>query len=97
MKLPVLVSAALLVAASGAALADEKPVPLKPGPGQDVVGANCGACHSLDYIRTNAPFMTGKVWEAEVSKMINVFGAPIDPANAKTIIEYLSKTYGAPG
>jgi sulfite dehydrogenase (cytochrome) subunit B len=96
MKLPGLVVAALLAAAPATALAEEKPVPLKPGPGQDVVGANCGACHSLDYIRTNAPFMTGKVWEAEVSKMIKVFGAPIEPADAKTIIEYLTKTYGTP-
>jgi sulfite dehydrogenase (cytochrome) subunit B len=72
-------------------------VPLKPGPGQDVVDANCGACHSLDYIRTNAPFMTGKVWDAEVTKMIKVFGAPIEPADAKTIIEYLSTAYGTPG
>jgi sulfite dehydrogenase (cytochrome) subunit B len=97
MKLPAFVAAALLAAASATALAEEKPVPLKPGPGQDVVDANCGACHSLDYIRTNAPFMTGKVWEAEVSKMIKVFGAPIEPADAKTIIEYLTKSYGTPG
>jgi mono/diheme cytochrome c family protein len=97
MKLPALAAAAFLVVVSGIAWADEKPVPLKPGPGQDVVDANCGACHSLDYIRTNAPFMTGKVWEAEVSKMIKVFGAPIEPADAKTIIDYLSKTYGSPG
>jgi sulfite dehydrogenase (cytochrome) subunit B len=40
--------------------------------------------------------MTAKVWEAEVAKMINAFGAPIDPADAKTVVEYLSKTYGAP-
>jgi hypothetical protein len=97
MKLPALVAAALLAAASAGALAEEKPVPLKPGPGQDVVDANCGACHSLDYIRTNAPFMTGKVWDAEVTKMIKAFGAPIEPADAKTIIEYLTKAYGAPG
>jgi sulfite dehydrogenase (cytochrome) subunit B len=90
-------AAALLAAASGAALADEKSVPLRPGPGQDVVDANCGACHSLDYIRTNAPFMTGKVWEAEVNKMIKVFGAPIEPGDAKTIIDYLSTAYGTPG
>jgi sulfite dehydrogenase (cytochrome) subunit B len=97
MKLPALLLAAVLLAAAGAALAEEKAVPLKPGPGQDVVDANCGACHSLDYIRTNAPFMTAKVWDAEVTKMIKVFGAPIEPADAKTIIDYLSKTYGTPG
>lgn len=96
MKFRTLAVAASLVAASGGVLAGEKPVPLNPGPGREIVDANCGGCHSLDYIRTNAPFMTAKVWEAEVSKMINAFGAPIEPANAKTIIEYLSSTYGAP-
>jgi mono/diheme cytochrome c family protein len=87
--------ALLLVAA--AAQAEEKTVPLKPGAGEDVVNANCNACHSLDYIRINAPFMTAKVWEAEVTKMINVFGATIEPADAKTITDYLARNYGKPG
>ena len=97
MQLPLAIAAALLVATVGIARADDKTVTLKDGPGREVVDANCGACHSLDYIRTNSPFMTGKVWEAEVSKMINAFGAPIEPADAKTIIEYLLKNYGTPG
>jgi mono/diheme cytochrome c family protein len=97
MKVPALLAAVLFAATAAAALAQEKAVPLKPGPGQDVVDANCGACHSLDYIRTNAPFMTAKVWDAEVTKMIKVYGAPIEPADAKMIIEYLSKAYGTPG
>lgn len=41
--------------------------------------------------------MTGKVWEAEVNKMIKAFGADIDPADAKTITDYLTRTYGKPG
>jgi sulfite dehydrogenase (cytochrome) subunit B len=99
MKFHFLIAAALVAAAAAgsAARADEPTVPLKPGSGEDVVAANCNACHSLDYIRTNAPFMTGKVWEAEVGKMINVFGAAIDPANAKTIVDYLARSYGKPG
>jgi cytochrome c5 len=87
----------LFLGASSMARAEEKAVPLKPGPGEDVVSANCNACHSLDYIRTNAPFMTAKVWEAEVRKMINVFGAAIEPADAKTITDYLVRNYGKPG
>ena len=92
------IAAALLAAllAAGAARADEKPVALKPGAGEDDVATNCNACHSLDYIRTNAPFMTGKVWEAEVTKMIKVFGAEIQPADAKTIIDYLARSYAKP-
>jgi mono/diheme cytochrome c family protein len=90
-------AAVLLLAAARPATAEEKEVPLKSGPGMDVVAANCNACHSLDYIGTNSPFMTGKVWEAEVAKMINAFGATIEPADAKTIIDYLTHNYGKPG
>jgi sulfite dehydrogenase (cytochrome) subunit B len=91
---PALVGAIL---AAGSARADEKAVELKPGPGEDVVAANCASCHSLDYVRTNAPFMTRKVWEAEVTKMINAFGAPIEPADVQPIVDYLARNYGSPG
>ena len=80
-----------------AAHAEEREVPLKDGPGRDLVEGHCAACHSLDYIRTNSPFMTAKVWEAEVTKMINAFGAPIEPADAKAITDYLVRNYGNPG
>jgi predicted secreted protein len=95
MKFPFLIAVALAAVAAGAAQAEEKAVPLKSGPGEDAV-VNCNACHSLDYIRTNAPFMTRKVWEAEVAKMINAFGAPIEPADAKSITDYLVRNYGKP-
>jgi mono/diheme cytochrome c family protein len=75
-------------------LAEEKPVQLKPGPGLDKVEANCGACHSLDYIRMNSPFLNSAAWDAEVTKMIKAFGAPISEADAKAIAEYLKKNYG---
>ena len=80
---------------SGAALADEKPVNLKKAPGLDKVEANCGACHSLDYILMNSPFPSAALWDAEVAKMIGAFGAPIDPADAKAIADYLKANYGS--
>jgi len=76
------------------AAADEKPVRLKQAPGLDKVEANCGACHSLDYIPMNSPFLNAAGWNAEVAKMINAFGAPIDQADAKVIADYLTKNYG---
>ncbi|HEV2545900.1 MAG TPA: cytochrome c [Stellaceae bacterium] len=91
-----LLAAAALLAAP-AAKADETAVTLKDGAGRDIVAANCGACHSLDYIQMNAPFMAEKQWEAEVVKMINAFGADIDAANAKTIVDYLTRQYGQGG
>ena len=77
------------------ALADEKPIELKKVPGLDKVEGNCGACHSLDYIQMNSPFPNAALWDAEVTKMIKAFGAPISEADAKTIADYLKKNYGS--
>jgi len=81
-----------LMAAAGAH-ADEKPVPLKEAPGQPAVEENCASCHSLDYLRTNSPFLDRKGWQAEVNKMINVFGAPVASGDVKTIVDYLAENY----
>lgn len=74
--------------------ADEFDIKLKPGAGQEVTQTQCAACHSLDYLLTNSPFPTRAVWDAEVNKMIKVFGATIEPGDAKAIIDYLAKNYG---
>ena len=89
-------SLALLLAliAAGSARAEDKPVALRAGPGKDLVEGNCAACHSLDYIPMNSRFADAKLWDAEVTKMIKVFGAPIKEADGKAIVEYLVKNYG---
>ena len=79
--------------AAFAATAQERPVELKNGPGLDQVKANCSGCHSLDYIEMNSPFLSPATWEAEVTKMINAFGAPIKPDDAKLISAYLANNY----
>jgi mono/diheme cytochrome c family protein len=73
----------------------EKPVQLKRAPGLDKVEANCDACHSLDYIQMNSPFPNAAFWDTEVTKMIKVFGAPIDDADAAAVKEYLKQNYGS--
>ena len=83
--------AAALIALPAAA---EQAITLKPGPGADKVEANCQACHSLAYIPMNSPFLNAAGWDAEVTKMIKVMGAPIDDADAKAIKDYLTKNYG---
>ena len=75
------------------AAAGEKPVQLKEAPGLDKVEGNCGGCHSLDYVVMNSPFPNAALWDAEVTKMIKVFGAPIEVTDAKIIADYLKKTY----
>ncbi|KJC45341.1 sulfite:cytochrome C oxidoreductase subunit B [Bradyrhizobium sp. LTSP849] len=66
----------------------------KPGPNLEVVQGNCSACHSADYINTQ-PLMKDKkgFWQAEVTKMIKVYGAPIDDADVGKIVDYLAATY----
>lgn len=80
---------------AGPALAQEQEIKLKPGPGLDKVEGNCGACHTLAYIAMNSVFLNAAGWDAEVSKMINAFGAPIDQDDAKAIADYLKKNYGS--
>ena len=76
------------------ARAEEPAVHLKQALGRDVIEGYCGACHSLDYIVMNSPFLNAAQWDEKVAKMIKAFGAPIDPADAKTIGAYLKKNYG---
>ena len=85
---------AVAAIAVSAALAAETPIPLKDSPGRATVENMCGGCHSLDYIRINAPFMNRQTWTAEVNKMVNAFGAPIPQNDANAIIDYLAANYG---
>ena len=96
------VTVLLLLTPLAARAADQKTIALPPdnamatlapGPGMEVARANCGLCHSTDYI-VRQPRADAKQWQAEVTKMIKVFGAPISPNNEKTIVEYLASAYG---
>jgi mono/diheme cytochrome c family protein len=73
----------------------EETATLKPGPNQDVAMNNCTACHSPDYVQTqpHGPKFKKDFWQAEVTKMIKVYGAPIDDADAAKIVDYLTATY----
>ena len=67
----------------------------KPGPNLGVVQSNCAACHSADYINSQprGPKFKKDFWQAEVTKMIKVYGAPIDDADVGKIVDYLAATY----
>jgi sulfite dehydrogenase (cytochrome) subunit B len=73
----------------------EETAAFKPGPNLDVVQNNCTACHSADYISTQPRGEKFKrdFWQAEVTKMIKVYGAPIDEADVGKIVDYLAATY----
>ena len=71
----------------------EETAVLRPGRGIDAAQANCVSCHSADYIAMQPPKKGKGFWEAEVMKMIKVYGAPIEEADVKAITEYLAQTY----
>ena len=96
------VSTALTISLmSGSALAapinyktPDETAAFKPGPNLEVVQGTCAACHSSDYIATQPPMKDKKAfWQAEVTKMIKVYGAPIDDADVGKIVDYLAATY----
>jgi mono/diheme cytochrome c family protein len=84
----------VVLLAAAPALADESQVKLKDGEGKQLVEANCVACHSLDYIPMNSPFLDRKGWEATVNKMVKAMGAPIRSEELPAIVDYLANNYG---
>jgi mono/diheme cytochrome c family protein len=84
----------LALALAGLVAAQERRVELKDAPGRAQVEANCASCHSLDYVLMNSPFLDRTGWDATVTKMIKVFGAPIAADDAKAIVDYLAANYG---
>jgi hypothetical protein len=102
MQRPLLLVASLVfVAGIGAVIAapvnyqlPDEVAAFKPGPNLEVVQGNCTACHSADYINTQPPMKDKKgFWQAEVTKMIKVYGAPIDDADVGKIVDYLAAIY----
>ena len=92
----------LVTLATSAIAAADKMIPmppdhtyatLKPGAGVEVTRQQCIACHSTDYI-VMQPRGNAKQWDGVVTKMIKVFGAPVNDQDAKTIVEYLATQYG---
>jgi hypothetical protein len=65
---------------------------LAEGDGKQEVQSFCVSCHSTRYIIMQPP-LPGATWEAEVNKMMKVYGAPIPEAAAKKIAAYLQGHY----
>ena len=73
----------------------EETAALKAGPNLEVVKNNCTACHSADYVSTQPRSVKPRrdFWQAEVTKMIKLYGAVIDDADVGKIADYLAATY----
>jgi|ERR1035438_4020223 cytochrome c5 len=61
--------------------------------GKDLFLNNCMTCHTTRYISMQ-PSFPRKTWQAEVTKMIEKFHAPIDTAVGKKIVDYLVRIKG---
>ena len=65
------------------------------GPNVKIVTQNCLACHSADMV-LDQPLLPRATWTAEVTKMRNVYKAPITDADAALIVDYLAATHAPP-
>ncbi len=65
-----------------------------PGPGSDAINNNCLACHSAGMV-LNQPALGKSVWQAEVTKMIQNYKAPVSEEDVAAIVDYLARTKAA--
>ncbi len=72
----------------------EKVPPVFTQGDSDIVVSNCSACHSLDYLATQPRRKGAQFWRDEVAKMVNVYKAPIEPADADAAAAVLAKKFG---
>ena len=96
--------ALIIVAGLGLAAASAAPVAYKlpdetaafmAGANLEAVQNNCSACHSADYVKTQprGEKFRKDFWTAEVTKMIKVYGAPIEEKDVGAIVDYLTANY----
>jgi cytochrome c5 len=64
------------------------PLDMPPGPNLAAFQQHCLLCHSARYV-TMQPRFSQTVWEKEVKKMVDAYGAPITRDEQKQIVEYL--------
>lgn len=66
----------------------DDPLDLPEGPGVDAVIANCTACHSPSTM-LQQPRMSREQWLATITKMQEVYKAPLDEAAIPQIADYM--------
>jgi len=85
-----------LAASVGAAAFAQQPAaspPPPPGPGFTLINERCGFCHETGQVfGARKPAAD---WAATVQSMVDR-GAELDPAEQKTVVEYLAANFVAP-
>jgi cytochrome c5 len=64
-----------------------------PGPHVDIYSKDCLLCHSARYVSMQ-PGFSKEVWQSEVKKMVNAYGASIPESDQALIVEYLVAVRG---
>lgn len=59
------------------------------GPHADVINANCTSCHSASMAMTQ-PALSADQWKVEVTKMREVYKAPVPESAVPDIVAYLT-------
>ena len=65
----------------------------RPRPNVQVYQKDCLICHSARYVAMQ-PRFSKTVWQAEVKKMADAYGAPISEADQALIVDYLVTVKG---
>jgi cytochrome c5 len=71
----------------------ESPVDIPAGPNVDVYRKDCQTCHSARYVLMQPSFPRA-VWEKEVKKMVDVYGATVPEPDQPKIVDYLVAVRG---
>lgn len=66
---------------------------LPQGPHLETYVKDCLICHSARYVSMQ-PRFSQAVWEKEVKKMVDAYGAAIPEADQHEIVEYLVAVHG---
>jgi sulfite dehydrogenase (cytochrome) subunit B len=99
-KMPVIVIASAVLSTAIAAKPVTYVTPEEGTPAEladvesEVVVNNCSACHSLEYIVTQPRGKGAQFWKDSVAKMVNVYKAPVEPADADAVAAVLAKKFG---
>jgi cytochrome c5 len=70
------------------------PTQIPPGPHVEVYEKNCLICHSARYVIMQ-PRFSKTVWQSEVKKMVDAYGASLSAEDQALIVEYLVAVKGS--
>lgn len=63
------------------------------GPNKEIYQKDCLTCHTARYVSMQ-PRFSKSVWQSEVKKMVDAYGAPVPETDQALIVEYLVAVKG---